>query len=79
MSFYSITGALLFLLLGLLELALLYRILYPVLRWRFEKAKTTQTQGIEPNRIMALLKIQSLIILPIIGFVFGDRLKAIFG
>ena len=79
MSFYSLIGAIAFLVLGVIEYAVLNRVLYPALRWRHEKAKTTQTQGIEPNRIMALVKIQSLIVMPVIGLFFGDRMKALFG
>ena len=79
MTFYSLIGALLFLVLGLVELAVIYRVLYPALRWRYEKAKTTQTQGIEPNRIMTLFRIQSLIVMPLLGLFLGDRMKAIFG
>jgi hypothetical protein len=79
MTFYSLIGALLFLVLGIVELAVIYRVLYPALRWRYEKAKTTQTQGIEPNRIMTLFRIQSLIVMPLLGLFLGDRMKAIFG
>jgi hypothetical protein len=79
MNFYSLIGAVIFLAIGVLELAVLNRTLYPVLRWRHEKAKTTQSQGIEPNRIMTLVKIQSLIIMPVIGLFVGDRMKAMFG
>ena len=75
----SLIGALVFLALGVLELAVLNRTLYPALRWRYEAAKTTQSQGIEPNRIMALVKIQSLIVMPLIGLLLGERMKAIFG
>ena len=72
----SLIGALVFLGLGLIELAVLNRSLYPTLRWRHEKAKLTQEQGIDPNRIMTLIKIQSLILMPLLGFFFG---KEIFG
>ncbi len=72
----SLIGALVFLGLGLIELAVLNRSLYPTLRWRHEKAKLTQEQGIDPNRIMLLVKIQSLVVMPLLGFFFG---KEIFG
>ena len=78
-SFYSVVGALGFLVLGILEFALLRCSLYPALRSRYEQAKTTQTQGLDPNRIMALLRVQSLVIMPVLGFVFGDRLKSLIG
>ncbi|MCB1409540.1 MAG: hypothetical protein KDK22_08425 [Rhodobacteraceae bacterium] len=79
MSVYSVIGAVIFLAIGVVELAVLNRVLYPALRWRFEKAKVTQSQGMEPNRIMTLVKIQSLIIMPVIGLFLGDRMKALFG
>ena len=79
MTVYSLVGAIVFLVIGAFEIAVLNRTLYPVLRWRHEKAKTTQEQGIEPNRIMALVKIQSLIIMPLIGLFLGDRMKTLFG
>ena len=79
MTFSSLIGAVIFLVVGLAELALVNRKLYPVLRRLHEAAKVTQTQGIEPNRIMALVKIQSLILMPLIGLILGERMKAIFG
>ena len=79
MSFYGLLGAMLFLAVGFLELALFNRMLYPALRWRHEKTKLTQEQGIEPNRIMTLVKIQSLIVLPLLGLFLAKPLKAILG
>ena len=52
MSLAGAVGALLFLVLGITELALANRSLYPSLRWRYEKAKTTQSQGLKPSTIM---------------------------
>ena len=54
MTFYSLVGALIFLGIGIVELAVVNRSLYPSLRWRYEKAKTTQEQGISPKTIMLL-------------------------
>ena len=79
MSFYSLVGALAFLGLGIVELAIVNRALYPSLRWRFEEAKTTQQQGIDPQAILLLVKIQSLVLMPVLGFFLGDRLNSIFG
>ena len=72
-------GALLFLSLGLAELALFNRSVYPSLRWRFERAKTTQSQGVSPSTIMALVKFQGLVLMPVVGFLVGDRMKSLFG
>ena len=78
MSMGGIIGALVFTGLGLAELAVANRTLYPALRWRHETAKLTQSQGIRPSAVMALVKVQSLILLPVIGYLAGDRMK-IFG
>ena len=72
-------GALLFLSLGLAEVALFNRSVYPSLRWRFERAKTTQAQGVSPSTIMALVKFQGLVLMPVVGFLVGDRMKSLFG
>ena len=71
----GILGALVFAIIGLAELALVNRSIYPSLRWRFEKAKTTQSQGVSPATIMALVKFQSLVLMPVVGFVLGSRMK----
>jgi hypothetical protein len=76
---YSLLGALIFLILGIFEVMVLQRVLYPSLRWRYEKAKTTQSQGADPNRIMTLLRIQSLIFMPVLGLLLGGRMQKLFG
>jgi hypothetical protein len=55
------------------------RFIYPTLRWRYEEAKVTASQGVDPARIMGLVKLQSLVLMPIIGFLLGNRLGAMFG
>ena len=79
MSLPAFVGALLFLSIGIAELALVNRSFYPSLRWRYEKAKTTQSQGLKPSTIMALVKFQSLILMPAAGFLIGSRMNAIPG
>jgi|GEM_PF-1528452 len=79
MGFGGITGGLIFLGLGLLELAVVQRFVYPPLRWRHEKAKLTQSQGIDPARIMLLLRVQSLLVMPVLGYVLGSRFKGLMG
>ena len=71
----AVVGALVFAIIGLAEVALVNRSIYPSLRWRFEKAKTTQSQGVSPATIMALVKFQSLVLMPVVGFVLGSRMK----
>ena len=76
---YSLLGGLGFLILGIFEVMVLQRVVYPALRWRHEAAKTTQSQGMDPSRIMTLLRIQSLILLPALGLMLGAPLQAMFG
>lgn len=75
----AVVGALLFLSIGIAEVALVNRSVYPSLRWRYEKAKLTQSQGVSPSTIMALVKFQSLVLMPVFGFLLGDRMKSMFG
>jgi hypothetical protein len=75
MSFGGCLGGLLFLAIGLAELAIFNRYLYPALRWRHECAKLTQSQGVRPATILALVRVQSLVLLPLIGVIAGDRMK----
>ena len=75
----AVVGALLFLAIGIAEVALVNRSVYPSLRWRYEKAKLTQSQGVKPSTFMALVKFQGLVLMPIVGFLVGDRMKSIFG
>ena len=79
MSFAGLIGALLFLAIGIAELAFVNRSVYPSLRWRYEKAKTTQSHGLAPSTIMALVKVQSLILLPLAGLVLGNGMAATSG
>jgi hypothetical protein len=74
----GVIGALLFLSLCLAEVALFNRSVYPSLRWRFERAKITQSQGVSPSTIMALVKFQGLVLMPVVGFLIGDRMKFLF-
>jgi len=75
----GIVGALIFTGIGLAEVALVNRSVYPSLRWRYERAKLTQSQGVSPSTIMALVKFQSLVLMPVAGFLVGDRMKFLFG
>ncbi len=79
MSFAGLIGALLFLSIGIAELAVVNRSVYPALRWRHERAKVTQSQGLSPSTIMGLVKIQSLILLPLAGLFLGNAMKSTFG
>ena len=71
----GIVGALVFVSIGLAEVALFNHSIYPSLRWRFEKAKRTQSQGVSPSTIMTLVKFQGLLLMPVLGFLLGSRMK----
>jgi len=77
--FYGLLGALIFLVAGLVEFAFFQSFIYPALRRRHETAKITASQGPDPSRYLSLVQFQSLVILPIIGFMLGDRIKSLFG
>ncbi len=79
MSFAALTGALVFLVLGLIELAVVKRAFYPAFRWRYEAAKVTQSQGLKPSTLMALVKFQSLILMPVAGYLLGGRMTSMSG
>jgi len=79
MHLYGLLGALIFLVAGLLEFALFRSLIYPALRRRHEAAKLTASQGPDPSRYVSLIQFQSLVILPVIGFMLGDRIKALLG
>ena len=79
MSFYNLVGAAVFLGLGILMLALANRALYPALRWRYESAKVTQSQGLDPKWLMTALKVLSLVGMPLLGLYFGESMKRILG
>ena len=76
---YSPLGAFVFLVLGFIELKIVQRTIYPTLRWRYEEAKVTASQGMDPRRIMGLVKLQSLVLMPIVGLLFGNRFGSMFG
>jgi hypothetical protein len=71
---FSLLGGLLMLLVGLAGNAFLRRMLYPALRWRYERMKAYGRRGIEPNVWMEVLKAVNLLALPAAGLIFGDAL-----
>ncbi len=66
--------AIAFLVMGLIELALFKRAVYPTLRWRYEKAKVTMSQGVRPQLILDLVRVQCIFLLPFIGTLLAMRL-----
>jgi hypothetical protein len=72
----GILGAFAFLLIGMAEIVVVRRSVYPVLRWRHEKAKLTQAQGRDPNWLIAAVWFQGVVVMPVLGFVVGGWLAA---
>ena len=69
---FSLLGGLLMLVVALAVYGIVYRMLYPALRWRYERMKAYGRKGIEPHVWMELLKAVILLALPAAGLLFGD-------
>ena len=67
-------GALAGLIAGVAELALAQALLYPALRRRHEKDKVTGRHGLDPNWFMLAIRLQSLVLLPVLGALAGAGL-----
>lgn len=71
---FILAVALVFLVIGLAELALFKSVVYPSLSWRYEKAKVTMSTGVRPQLILEFVRFQSLFLLPLIGTYLVMRL-----
>lgn len=71
-SLYSIAGLLITLGIGLVIFGIYQRWIYPELRASHEKAKVTGSQGRDPGLLRHMLRVLLLIVLPALGFAFGD-------
>lgn len=76
---YNLFGALVFLVIGLIDIMFIQRMVYPQMRRRYEEAKVTGTQGRDPALFMNGIRFFSLIVLPVVGFMLGDTFEAMFG
>ena len=70
-SFGNVLGALIFLILGMLALALFKRFVYPLMSAKYERAKVTASQGKDPARLTRIVYLVSLLFLPVLGFLLG--------
>jgi hypothetical protein len=73
-SFYSVLGFLIFLAIGIVDLAVYRRFIHPQLSRAHERAKVTGAQGQGPAKLAKFMFIANLLILPIFGFLIGDLL-----
>ncbi len=76
---YNLLGALVFLVIGLVDIMFIQRMVYPQMRKRHEEAKVTGTQGRDPALFMNGIRFFSLVLLPVVGFMLGDSFEAMFG
>ena len=76
---YNLFGALVFLVIGLIDLMFIQRMVYPQMRRRYEEAKVTGSQGRDPALFMNGVRLFSLVLLPVLGFLMGDTFEAMFG
>lgn len=60
-------------LLGFVEVVFLDRLVYPSVRRAHERKKLTGTHGTDPAVVMQFVKLQGLVILPVLGFLFGEH------
>ncbi len=72
-SQFGVLGAFLGLIVGLIDYVLLDRLLYPRLRESHEFAKTTQSQRVDPNVVMGVIKIASFTVFPAVGYILGNE------
>ncbi|HKG75161.1 MAG TPA: hypothetical protein VKA79_13025 [Aestuariivirgaceae bacterium] len=70
----SIVIAVAALLAGIIEVMLINQTIYPLMRRRHERKKVTGTQGRDPAILMNLIRLQGLVALPVLGFLFGEHL-----
>ena len=76
---YNLFGALVFLVIGLVDIMFMQRMVYPQMRRRHEEAKVTGSQGRDPALFMNGVRFFSLVLLPVVGFMLGDTFEAMFG
>jgi hypothetical protein len=76
---YNLFGALVFLVIGLVDIMFIQRMVYPQMRRRYEEAKVTGSQGRDPALFMNGIRFFSLVLLPVVGFMMGDTFEAMFG
>jgi hypothetical protein len=61
-------------LVGFLEVVFIDRLIYPTVRRRHERKKITGSHRTDPAIVMQLIKFQGLVVLPVLGFLFGEHL-----
>jgi hypothetical protein len=70
----SIVVAVAALLVGIIEVMVINQTFYPLMRRRHERKKMTGSHGRDPAVVMNLIRLQGLVALPVLGFLFGEHL-----
>ncbi len=70
----GVAYAVLFLAIGMAELYVFLRVVYPVISLRHELQKVTYSQGRSPALVTNLVRLQSLVLMPIIGYLLGAHI-----
>jgi hypothetical protein len=73
-SLLSIAAGVAALILGFMMVIFADRVIYPSVRRRHELKKVTGRHGIDPTSVMHVLRFQSLVVLPLLGVLFGEFL-----
>jgi hypothetical protein len=73
LSPHGLAFAALFLALGIIELYVFMRMVYPLISQRHEFQKVTQEQGRSPRLITNVIRLQSLIVMPVLGYFVGSQ------
>jgi hypothetical protein len=73
LNFYGMGFALIFLAIGLAEVYVYGRAIYPVLSHRHELAKVTYSHGRSPAFVSTIIHLQALIVLPLLGYFVGSQ------
>ncbi len=71
-TLFSLAGLLIMLGAGLICFGIYNRVVYPMARKAHEKAKLTGSHGRDPNVYLLMVKVLTLVLLPILGLAFGD-------
>jgi hypothetical protein len=70
----SMVVAIAALLAGIVEVTVVNQTIYPLMRRRHERKKVTGTHGRDPAIMMNFIRLQGLVALPVLGFLFGEHL-----
>ncbi len=74
----SLLGGFIMLVIGVVDYAMLQKLLYAPMRDRYERAKVTGSQGLDPAKFWEIVRAISFLVLPLVGFLFGDAVLSPF-